>query len=627
MARTCIAILLVAAACSPSSSEPLSLAVDPFTDHAPQFVGSWTGPMTFTNREEPALQTAVPVSIFVARTAFDEVHLSGLCGDGNGSATSSIGADSHRLSLPDVSCSPQAVPYRGCSPRAVALHFDDATVGPTGLSLRGTASTACGYAASFSLEAGKAAPGVPLLAVAVQEPSPWGIAAALHLHATAVACAASSYRWQLSAPDGSAATLATDGADAVLIADLPGLFTVSVAGVSGATAGPAVTTAVTVTQTGPKLTTLVPAAAVIGEATALDATGTLATSWAWEMRARPPASGASLSSADAAIARFTPDVAGDYVFYLAAADAAGTSAAMFTITAYPPLPTLPFHPAGAAWSRSLGRIVASAGSDLHLFDPSTSADETVALSGAGGTVAVSPDQAAAAVRGAQDVWSVDLGSRSVVHWPTYYPDTIASDLAVSDPLPDGSSGTARFAYLMPSIIEVRNLSTGAQPSTNRVAGEGAVVPGAAAFLNFNQASNALELYPIVNGGMGLNPQVFPVSSGGHGWFSADGASLLLASRTIVRTSDYAPVGTAAGSAVVRAVEAGGRWFFIDEQGAVYVQDAGGARRIDLPRLVVGGTAYDLVPKYVFFDADASHRIILAEVPTPETWALLVAPND
>ena len=142
-----------------------------------------------------------------------------------------------------------------------------------------------------------------------------------------------SYRWTLaSRPAGSTAALsATSGASVDLTADLPGDYVVTLVVSDGKLDSSPVSATVRAVNTAPVANAGIDRSLGVGETAVLDGTHSSDVNgdrltYAWSVEARPNGSTATVVDAGQPVARFVPDVAGDYIIGLVVNDGAVNSA-------------------------------------------------------------------------------------------------------------------------------------------------------------------------------------------------------------------------------------------------------------------------------------------------------------
>ena len=142
-----------------------------------------------------------------------------------------------------------------------------------------------------------------------------------------------THRWTLaSRPTGSTAALsATSGASVDLTADVPGDYVVTLVVSDGKLESSPASATVRAANTAPVANAGVDRSLRVGETAVLDGSGSSDANgdrltYAWSVEARPNGRTAVLVDAGQPVARFVPDVAGDYILGLVVSDGAVNSA-------------------------------------------------------------------------------------------------------------------------------------------------------------------------------------------------------------------------------------------------------------------------------------------------------------
>src|SRR5512137_247191 len=142
-----------------------------------------------------------------------------------------------------------------------------------------------------------------------------------------------TYRWTLaSRPAGSTAALsATSGVTVDLTADVPGDYVVTLVVSDGKLDSSPASVTVRAANTAPVANAGVDRSLRVGETAVLDGSGSSDVNgdrltYAWSVEARPNGSTAAPVDAGQPVARFVPDVAGDYILGLVVNDGAVSSA-------------------------------------------------------------------------------------------------------------------------------------------------------------------------------------------------------------------------------------------------------------------------------------------------------------
>jgi hypothetical protein len=142
-----------------------------------------------------------------------------------------------------------------------------------------------------------------------------------------------TYRWTLaSRPTGSTAALsATSGPSVDLTADVPGDYVVTLVASDGKLDSNPASTTVRAVNTAPVANAGTDRSLRVGETAMLDGSHSSDVNgdrltYAWSVEARPNGSTAAVADASQPVARFVPDVAGDYIIGLVVNDGAVSSA-------------------------------------------------------------------------------------------------------------------------------------------------------------------------------------------------------------------------------------------------------------------------------------------------------------
>jgi chitinase len=368
-------------------------------------------------------------------------------------------------------------------------------------------------------------------------------------------------------------------------------------------------------------------------------------SFQWTL-ARPSGSATTLQAASSAQAHFTPDVTGTYTATLTVSDGqlAGTAMASI-IAATGSLTLLGFSPLDAEYDRPLDRIVAIATTPdaVHLLDPATLEDRSVALPVTPRAISLSPDGLVAAV--GHDAWIsyVDLGTMTVLHtWPI---TADVGDLVVTDPL-NVSGRMTRFAYVFPSRdqwVEVHaiDLGNGAETTVNGLVYAGMrarLQPGSFNLFAIDPALSPTQLYRWTFAAgtgdiapSGESPYWGDYPIGNNIWISDDGSQILSAGGTRFHSSDMTYGGKTSVSPIAWAdsstdaglwvVQPASLWWdstTARNDTAYWTYDTvylASPQRVEYPKFLRAGTAYDLHGRYVFWNRAGNGIVVLAEVDT------------
>ncbi len=269
-----------------------------------------------------------------------------------------------------------------------------------------------------------------------------------------------SYAWSIaSKPPGSAATLLGSGVHATFTPDLVGSYAVSLVVLDSCGPSTPKVNTITAAEFAPDATvsptwavTTSPAGQVaVDGSRSSDRNGDPLT-FAWTFTP-PSGSAATLVDAAAPVARFTPDLEGDYDLQLVVSDGTGRTSypATSTIGVYYPAVKVPYSARDAAYSASLDRVVIVTDEPaLRVVNPHDGTSVAVALDNYPYAVNVSPDGAQAAVAQRTHFTVVRLDPASVV--TTYAPATSRWTYDGGDVILDGRG----YAYAFPLM----NISAG-----------------------------------------------------------------------------------------------------------------------------------------------------------------------
>lgn len=465
------------------------------------------------------------------------------------------------------------------------------------------------------------------------------------------------YRWSLSAPSSSGATLDDDSGVAVsFVADGPGPFrlTLIVVDDEGLASQPAVHSLSAADElladAGPDQEVEVGATVSLDGSRSVPADPAAYVSYQWRFGSKPADSGASLSSWNSVQTTFVADRPGTYVVELVVSQGyRDQDEDTVTITArLPPSDgvarRLGYEVIDAEYSRTLDRLVAisSSPSLLHVIEPRTGAETTVALPLGPGTVSVSPDGRRAAVAYDGFVSEVDL-------------ETPALLATHSVPAPGGDVVYAAngFAYVFPRTgqwtdIEGVELATGRLVTgtgrsiyggtQGKLRPDGRVMYGADRGLS----PADLERYSIAADGTPElvydSPYHGDYGIGGDLWLSEDGRRIFTRAGTVFRTSDvqaedmtYAGrlegvtplhVDHHAATGRIAAAPAGLGYQAVryavvelfDDEYLAHVE------RKALPPVVLGDREHELFGRMTFFSSAGDALFVLAE-PAPASGLL------
>ena len=472
------------------------------------------------------------------------------------------------------------------------------------------------------------------------------------------------YLWQLTVPLGSRATLSSlFGAKASFVPDVSGDYTVVLAVTNGIQTSRQVGLGVSAGAPRIPLSLSSKRYAERGVSVTLDALGLYSDGrpfqFAWKMESAPSGSSVSLAGTTTQAATFTPDLEGTYLVSVEVTAPGARNRATCTVLAAARLPTVPFRPVQARYSRSLDAVIAisAAPNQLHLFEPTAQRDVTIALPSTPRSLNVSREGLHAVVGYDAALSYVDLGTGQILQtWPL---GTSAGDLALGDSVTSGGR-TTRFAYVFPGGTQVEtvhrlDLVSGAETSFGTVFGgtRAALAPTSPTFLfgvTSTLSPGRLYKFGLDAAGAPSSAETFIPTSNNivvrdNVWASDDGLYVLTGGGTRFRTADasYAgyvsfytnpyplPVASADWSQVAR------RWIvqrtpdFVSDDFATdssywTVDDSlGNPVRTDYPRHGIAGSSFLIHGRWIFFDGSA-HPIVVAELSqslsSPASWFIL-----
>lgn len=456
-----------------------------------------------------------------------------------------------------------------------------------------------------------------------------------------------TYAWTLTArPDGSTATLpGGTSATRAFTPDLPGPYVLTLVVSDGLVQSAPATVTLTAADLPPIADAGASQAANVGMAVQLDGTGShdpnlTPLSYAWTLTTRPLGSGAALAGGTTATPTFVPDVVGTYVATLAVSDGVNVSAPdTVTVSADGPIALVGRHVLDAEFSSTLDRLVlVSASPDqLAIHDPGTGNDVVIALPLPPACVSVTPDGRYAAV-----------GHTGLISWVDLQAGTLVKTLPVSADVFDVVAAGNGYAYAFPRVdqwVEIHsvNVATGVETLSSswaiRAGTRAKLHPGGLAMYG---ADNGLSPADIEKYSISGGTAQFLYDSPYHGdyamcgdlWMSEDGARIFTRCGNVFRTS---PLQTDdmrwAGSLAPGGATLWVRWIS-DSVGAneiAVLPDlswSGGddthlefhertymarTSTVALPKLAVGGVAFQVHGRFVFHTATGDKRYVLVQV--------------
>lgn len=462
-----------------------------------------------------------------------------------------------------------------------------------------------------------------------------------------------TYAWHIaSAPAGSSAQLTNaSSVNPTLVAEVPGVYQVSLVVHDGETASAADTVAVTIYNTipvakaGVDQESAVRSTVTLSEAGSSDADGDALT-YQWAFASRPAGSSASLTGATTASPTFAPDVDGRYELDLVVHDGTDASPAdRMVVTVYRYIHRLAYKVVDAEYSKSLERVVSVSASPhtLHVYDPVAETEGTVSLALAPNCVSVSPDGKFAAVGHSGFISYVNLETGAVVGEP----------LAVSTNVGDVMLG-ATYVYAIPAVgasgssymhsvnLSTRKETVGSYPLHDGSRGKLHASGTAIYTVDDGVSPEDLRKYNVGNG-----PSQFAYDSSYHGtyplwsnlWLAEDGKRLIAASGRAFTTVPTAANNT--GDLLYNGELEGysGNYSFVQWAdhdstsnrvavipGVIFAgpQDADTRlqlfsgdylalqQTLDLPRFVLSGRGHPGHGRFVFHNSDGSRRFVLVQ---------------
>ncbi|MEO0606430.1 MAG: PKD domain-containing protein, partial [Myxococcota bacterium] len=248
-----------------------------------------------------------------------------------------------------------------------------------------------------------------------------------------------TYAWELTAPEASAATLANAiGPGPTFVPDAAGIYSVTLVVDDGvASSLPATATVVVESDNTPPVVDAGPdAAANIGDVLSLQGSASDADedplTYRWEILSGPEGHSGVLSFATSLDGTFASGLAGSYVLELTVDDGEAQVTDTVNIEVTGELDVLHYRVVDAEYSTALDRVVlvSAQPDELHIYDPSTAVERTVALPLAPTAVSIGRAGNRAAVGHDGYVTIVDLDDASVV--VTHPVSTDVIDVVLAD---------------------------------------------------------------------------------------------------------------------------------------------------------------------------------------------------
>lgn len=369
----------------------------------------------------------------------------------------------------------------------------------------------------------------------------------------------------------------------------------------------------------------------------------------WSITTRPMGSTAALIDADLPVAIFSADMEGDYEITLVVTDSRGASG--FTvlrvkaITRYP----LSMNVIDAEYSKPLERVIlvaSSPASALHVYDPVTGSDVSIALSSIPTSVSVSPDGLFAAVGHNGAVSYVDLVRGELIRTYTVGADIYNLVLASNGYIYGFPDGTV---YNPGEWVDMHiiNIATGADviPTGTATSGQskGAVQPlSMALYITPTTRIDPLMInwYDISNGVFTTGYRSLTsvrYSDCGDFWFSDDGVRMYTRCGFVFSVPTHPPYdsdlvysgtieGGYMGSQIISLSDSisAGRFSIIetgnrtndplvnDDDAVTFFDRVSLAKksRISFPVVSVQGKDYSVHGLFVFYDLAGTHTTVV-----------------
>jgi hypothetical protein len=258
----------------------------------------------------------------------------------------------------------------------------------------------------------------------------------------------------------------------------------------------------------------------------------------WQLLAVPAGSVASLTGPGTLTPSFFADVLGDYVIRLTVTTPYSSQTATLTITAIVPRLALSYQAIDAAYATARDRLVlvSDAPPQLHVLDPVTNTETTVALPATPTSLSLEPGGARAAIAHGSQVTVVDLTTTTLLG--TYpLPTTIAKVVFAG-----GNRVLASAGGYNPFPLYTIALATGAVTLGNDYRATmiwGRLHPSqrAAYFCVENSAFELLRYDTTTTPATYLRDNTALNLPAGDLWFTADGASIVTTNGNVFISSD------------------------------------------------------------------------------------------
>ncbi len=346
----------------------------------------------------------------------------------------------------------------------------------------------------------------------------------------------------------------------------------------------------------------------------------------------PDGSASTLSGGGSGTPAFTPDLRGTYVLRLTVSDGQAVATDTVAVSVQSDIQVLDYQVIDAEYSDELERIimVSADPSTLHIHDPLTGSEQTVALSLIPSCVSVSPDGLSAVVGHDGFISHIDLNTASVLN--TFPVTAVVGDVV------HGGNG---YAYAFPESdqwvnIHTINLATGEeQLSTGNFVRErtrATLHPAGSAIYGADNglSPSDIEKYSITGGNADYlydSPYHGDFAMCGNLWLSEDGERIFTACGNTFRSSpdqaqDMIYNGSLSMTNGLQSVAHSA------EAGKVIAAEAGSSTRVDvyadefldyqtsitLPQFSTPGGDFDTYGRFVFYRGDGSlfHVLLQAD---------------
>lgn len=448
-----------------------------------------------------------------------------------------------------------------------------------------------------------------------------------------------SYAWSLAPPGTSAAVLSGDDTVGPTFSpDLPGVYVVTLTTSDGSLQSMPSQLQINVVNDPPVVDAGADQVADFGElvtlaGTATDPNGDVL-SVSWQILSAPPGSLEMLAQATSLTPSFTPDRSGEYQLQLTASDGAALVSDVVTIAVVEDMDILDFLVRDADYSRGLDKLifVTTAPPTLHIYDPVTTDDTSIALPLAPTTVALDRAGTRAAVGHNGWVSIIDLSGAA-----------LEKTIPVSTDVIDVALGDNGYVYCFPRIdqweqIRSINIATGAETLG------GSIRAGTLVKLHPTQdaiygADNGLSPSDIEKYDISGGPALFAYDSPYHGdypmcgnlWIADDGLRIFTRCGYVFRSDTVRPTdmvynGKLGQVSVIGhldhhaglgrvAVLPGNGWMTPDEDTEIqfYGYDFLTYQvSVGVPQFYFGGSFHVGHGRYVFWNSDGTEYYLIAQ---------------